>query len=332
MNRFEIALGKEPPNIEPAPELMKERPKPGPSRDVNDPVVQDGLIQQCLQSAQGRLRLAASMTEPLQAQLNSNSFARRFLSMEQLPDGALPAYDKDRGVTAYTIAEDGQNIQAISRSNRVFAPLFEIASNPEISLSQMRQRPSESFNRARQQAFQAIRNMEEEMCLSLLAGMTNSSERNLYTNEQTLSRDVFTEAFSMIERSDLRVNHVLMNENHYSEMLGWGREFIDAQDHYVRRPDAGVMGGIWDATITTSRAVPAGEIYLLAEPQFVGHMPVRTPITVLSADNPERMTLGWAIFENIGMACLNPTSVVRVNLITPIETQFLASCVVGGRA
>jgi hypothetical protein len=332
MNRYELALGKEPPPIEPPKPVEEPKPK-SPPRDTSDPAFRDDLVRRSLQTGQGRMRLATALQEPIRTRINYNSFVRRFFTVEELPDGALPVYDKAPGTEAYVIAENGQNISNIPRgTRRVHIPLFEIASNPTIPLTRLRERPSEEVNQAQFRAFQDIRNVEEELGMTLLNGLTNvSAESLLITNELRLTREIFTESFSTMERSDFRVNQILMNENHYTEMLDWGRGFID-ENHHPPFREAGILGNIWDATITVSRAVPAGEIYMLAEPQFVGHMPVRTSLTVLSADDPETRRIGWSCFENLGMGCLNPSSVLRVQLMRPPEPQFMASCIIGGRA
>jgi len=65
---------------------------------------------------------------------------RKAFFVEQLPDGALPIYDKDPNVTAYVIGEEGENIVAVAKPKRVLFPLFEIASNPEIQLTEVKSR------------------------------------------------------------------------------------------------------------------------------------------------------------------------------------------------
>jgi hypothetical protein len=72
------------------------------------------------------------------------------------------------------------------------------------------------------------------------------------------------------------------------------------------------MGSIWGAQIILSESIPQGEFYVMAEPEFVGVLPVRTGLTVLSADDPSRAEAGWTCFENIGMACCNPNAVFRI--------------------
>lgn len=316
MNRYDLALGKNPLPID--PELKQSD--------------RYRFIHENVQSATGRLKLAASMIEPIRSDLNYNSFARRVLTVEQLPDGALPVYNKGQGITAYTVGEQAQNILAISKYNRVIVPLFEIADNLGIQLTQVKERNYDLIERVPARASQVIRNMEEELCLSLMNGLASSSDRNFITNEKTLNQDVFTGAFSALEQTDFRVAQIVMNENNYSEMLGWGREFVDEKS-VVNLNDytaEGILGGIWGATITVSRAIPNGDIYFMAEPQFVGHMPIQTDVTVLSADDPGRQMIGWSIFESVGMTMVNPSSVLRVRLENPVQTQFLDSCVVGG--
>ena len=90
------------------------------------------IIADYLKTAGGRVRLAASMTQPLRIRRDYTSVGRKTFLVEQLPDGALPYYDKDANVTAYVIGEEGENILAIQKPRRVIFPLFEIASNPVI--------------------------------------------------------------------------------------------------------------------------------------------------------------------------------------------------------
>ena len=90
-------------------------------------------------------KLAASMTQPLRLRRDYTSVGRKTFLVEQLPDGALPIYDKDPDVTAFVVGEEGENILAITKPRRVIFPLFEIASNPEIPLTQIKERTLRSY-------------------------------------------------------------------------------------------------------------------------------------------------------------------------------------------
>jgi hypothetical protein len=106
------------------------------------------LISDYIGSAAGRAKLAASMTQPLRLRRDYMAVGRKTFLVEQLPDGALPIYDKDPDVTAYVVGEEGENILAITKPRRVIFPLFEIASNPEIPLTQIKERRFDLIERA----------------------------------------------------------------------------------------------------------------------------------------------------------------------------------------
>ena len=65
--------------------------------------VKNQIIAENIRTAAGRQKLAASMIQPLRNRRDYNAVARRAFYVEQLPDGALPIYDKDADVTAYVI-------------------------------------------------------------------------------------------------------------------------------------------------------------------------------------------------------------------------------------
>ena len=110
--------------------------------------VKQRVIGELIKTPQGRAKLAASMTQPLRLRRDYASVGRKTFLVEQLPDGALPIYDKDPDVTAFVVGEEGQNILAVTKPRRVIFPLFEIASNPEIPLTQIKERRFDLIERA----------------------------------------------------------------------------------------------------------------------------------------------------------------------------------------
>jgi len=114
-----------------------------------------------MKTAAGRAKLAASMIQPLRLRRDYTSVGRKTFLVEQLPDGALPIYDKDPNVTAYVVGEEGQNILAITKPRRVIFPLFEISSNPEIPLTQIKERRYDLIERAQDLAKAEIQAEED---------------------------------------------------------------------------------------------------------------------------------------------------------------------------
>jgi len=61
----------------------------------------------------------------------------------------------------------------------------------------------------------------------------------------------------------------------------------------------GLYGKIFGADIIVSKIVPPGTAYAVADPEFVGVMPVRQDISVIPADEPRRLSLGWVVYEEL---------------------------------
>lgn len=276
------------------------------------------IISQYIQTPQGRAKLAASMTQPLRTRRDYTSVGRKTFLVEQLPDGALPIYDKDPDVTAYVVGEEGQNIMAITKPRRVIFPLFEIASNPEIPLTQIKERRFDLIERSQDLARAQIQAAEDERVFSVLDAIAVNGFDSLagQTNADIpvvapISGAVMADAYALIERHDLRVARVFMNARDYSDIRKWGRDILDIETQRVLL-QTGLQATLWGAQIITSRLVPVGTVYVCCEPEHFGRIPVRTELTVLSADDPKARTIGFSCFENLGIGAFNPRGLTRL--------------------
>lgn len=77
--------------------------------DVISNELKQQIIGEYMKTASGRAKLAASMVQPLRLRRDYTSVGRKTFLVEQLPDGALPIYDKDPNVSAFVVGEEGQN-------------------------------------------------------------------------------------------------------------------------------------------------------------------------------------------------------------------------------
>jgi hypothetical protein len=188
--------------------------------------VKQQIIGDYIKTASGRAKLAASMIQPLRLRRDYSSVARKAFLVEQLPDGALPIYDKDPNVTAFVVGEEGENI---------------------------------------------------------------------------------------LETHDLRVARVFCNALDFADMRKWGRDVLDPETQGSLLK-TGLMGTLWGAQVIVTRKVAPGYVYVTAEPEFFGRIPVRTELTVLSADDPKARRIGFSVFENLGIGCHNPLALTRVKI------------------
>lgn len=244
---------------------------------------------------------------------------RKAFYVEQLPDGALPIYDKDPNVTAYVVGEEGQNIVAVAKPKRVLFPLFEVASNPEIQLTEIKARRFDLIERSVDLAKAEIQAEEDRKVFAVMdalaADPTNPNPDIPVTGN--LTANALADAFANVERTDMRVANVFCNAKDYADLRKWDRDTLDIETQ-ASLLKTGLMAVVWGAKLIVSRIVPEGVVYVCGEPEFFGRIPVRTELTVLSADDPRNRLIGFSIFENIGIGAYNPYSLQRL-LITRVQ-------------
>lgn len=306
MNRYDIALKKSPPKRSvPVPEKKVEQAKRGLSQEQKQ-----GIITEYMSTSGGRERLATSMIEPFRQRLNARSFARRLLIVDQLPNGAIQIYNKDDpSATAYVIDNNDQ-VQAINL-DRVILPALEISSNPSIPLSELRERNirGNQIERVQDQALRDFVNEEETKAIAIF-NAARSENINLNSIDDLTTR-IIANVISTIERLDLRAANILMNNQDF--IIARSILSRDVLDIETNREiiETGRIATIFGAQINVSSNVPLGEIYVLAEPRFVGVLSERN-ISCLSADDPAMRRVGFSFFEQIGMGCLNSNCVKKI--------------------
>lgn len=271
------------------------------------------VISKYISSAEGRRKLAASMIQPLRVRRDYTSVLRKAFLVEDLPDGALPIYDRDPDVTAFVIGEEGENVLNYIKPRRIIFPLFEIASNPSIPITQLKERRYDLIERSQDLAKSEIQAEEDTRGFSILdavAADPNAPNPDIPVGAP-ITPDVLADSFADIERHDLRVARIFMNAKDYTDVRKFGRDILDVESQAALLA-TGLMANLWGAKIIVSRIVPVGFVYVLAEPEYVGRIPVRTELTVMSADVPQERTVGFSIFEHLGIGSHNPRALSRM--------------------
>ena len=273
------------------------------------------ILSKHVKTAAGRQRIAASMVQPLRKRRDYSSVGRKGFYVEQLPDGALPIYDKDAEVAAYVIGEEGDNIISVVKPKRVMFPLFEIAANPEIPLTEIKARRFDLIERSVDLGSAEIMAEEDRKIFAVMDAICDdpTSPNQDIPVTGNLTSNALADAFAAIERNDIRVATIFCNAKDYSDLRKWDRDILDP-DSQAQLLKTGIRAGVWNATIITSRVVPEGTVYVCGEPEFFGRMPVRTDLTILSADNPRARLIGFSMFEQLGIGIFNPYAIVRLKI------------------
>lgn len=270
------------------------------------------VIAQALSTEEGRIALAQAMVEPIRRSLEYQAVGRKLLMVDELPQGALARYERDVASVAYVIARRGGVPTQIVEGEEVLVPTFEIAAHPTVRLSEIKSRRFYIVDRAQIKAKEAIQKEEDTNIFNALLAAANASG-NVVTNFGTLAVASLNTAFRMIESSDLVCAKLVMHAVQFASVRGFGKAFYDeaTQREIIT---TGLYGHLYTADIHVSSRMPTNVVLAVASPDTVGAFPVRQQITVLPADDPKRLRLGWVIFEEVGIVVLNSYSTARINM------------------
>ena len=264
------------------------------------------LMTKMLASQAGRKRIAASIQEPLRKLRDYQAIGRKAMLIDELPDGALPIYDRDVDTPAYVVGEEGESVQKVVKATRLLVPIFELASNPTVPFTQVKERRFDIVARIKKKSKDELFRKEDNIIFSALeaAGANNTVNSQVSVAAASFGMDDMATAFSQVETHGHRVDKVFMNAQEYRYFRNAGRDYIDfeTQRELLR---TGYLGLLWGAQIFMSPEITAGKIILTAEPEYIGVVPVRIDLTVIPADQPTLRQFGWSVFEAIGVGIHN---------------------------
>lgn len=270
------------------------------------------LIAQALETDEGRVALAQAMVEPIRRALEYQAVGRKLLMVDELPQGALARYERDVRSTAHVISRRGGVPDEIQEGEEVLVPTFEIATNPQIRLSEIKARRFYIVDRAQIKAKEAIQKEEDTNIFTALLASVNAAHTVTATGG-ALTLTALNQAFATIEAHDLTVAKIVMHAQRYADVRNFGKTVYDeATQREVLT--SGLFGHLWTADIHVSSRMPTTTVLLLAPADYVGAFPIRQDITVLPADDPKKLRLGWVIYEEIGIVIINDYAVARVNV------------------
>jgi hypothetical protein len=292
------------------------------------------MIKQALMTQEGKIALGQAMANPIRKNLDYQGVGRKALVVDPLPQGALPIYDRDIDVGAVVVSSNGAAPESRVFGDRVTVPEFEIVSNPTVRIAEVKRRRFNVVDRAQQKARQEIQAQEDANVFSALdfagdsssGGGTNAKQSNLdnYTGqspglagghpEGELSKHGMLTLKRLIDRWDLVTSKYFLNINEFTDILNWesaGAAGHSSVDPVTQREllQTGLYGHLFGADIVVSKVVPAGTVFAVADPEFVGVMPVRQDIEVLPADEPKQLKLGWVVSEIVGIGVVNTRGV-----------------------
>ena len=270
------------------------------------------LIAQAMDTPEGRVALAQAMVEPIRRALEYQAVGRKLLMVDELPQGAYARYEKDVRATAYVIPRRGAVPDMIVEGEEILVPTFEIAVNPTVRISEVKARRYYIVDRAQIKAKEAIQKEEDTQIFTAINAAVPAANQIVSTGG-ALSLSALNQAFAAVEQHDLTVGKVVCHALRYADIRAWGQTVFD-QATQKEVLTTGLFGHIFTADIHVSSRVPNTYVFVLAPAEYVGAFPVRQDITVLPADDPKKLRLGWVVYEEVGIVVVNDYAIARVEV------------------
>ena len=275
------------------------------------------IIAQALETDEGRTALAQAMVEPIRRSLEYQAVGRKLVMVDELPQGALARYERDVASTAHVVARRGAVPDQIQEGEEILVPTWEIAANPTIRLSEIKARRFYIVDRAQIKAKEAIQKEEDTQIFNaLIAAADNraaAGDPQVVTDIGTLSTTSLNSAFRFIEQHDLVATKIVVHANRYADIRTFGKDFYDeATQREILT--TGLYGHLWTADIHVSSRMDPNTVLIVASPDTVGAFPIRQDITVLPADDPKKLRLGWVIYEEVGIAIINDYAISKIEV------------------
>jgi len=277
-----------------------------------------------MNSTAGRQMLSTEFTKLFKEYRDYVGIGRRFLRVDPLGQGVSASYDTDPKFGAVCIDQDGETPLSMTNTSRFNVNTFEITCPVEFSLSGALEARFNLLDRIRDKGMVEIHRKEDKIIFAALD--TASTDLGVFTPGSLVpavnqvSPEALIAAKSTIKSNYLNPVHALWHPKASAWIESLSREWLDpeTQADLVRAGSIGTYLGLKhynSPEVVNSTDADGNEIgngYIMAEAEYLGRMPMRKDITVLPMDSPKRLTLGYNIFEIIGVTVLNTNAVVKL--------------------
>lgn len=255
---------------------------------------------------------------PIKDMIDYDGWIRKIFRVRSLGQGEYFRLAKDVRAPAFVIGQDGQGVESRMIGRYVVPTEFKIGSFPTIDIETVEQMNYDVLDRAQSTARQEIMLEEDRRGLALLE--IGAKAMNTVSSFVTLGIGAFEDVRFQVERHRLTVEKFLINRAELSDVV---KTMSSAVDPVTERELllAGYIGSILNAVILTSAGVagesqsvvPAGTMYAVAGPEYLGEMAIRTELfsEPFNMFAQRKFVKGWAFGEIIGFVLGNPRAVAK---------------------
>lgn len=219
-------------------------------------------------------------------------------------------YVKDLNSHAAIYADDTMIPRLQIEGEVINVPISTISSDDTtISIRRLMIQRYNYLDRVRTLSGQTVAMIEDRHVLNLMETLLQgrSEDRTapehaeqIVTSTNTLLQKADLVALrKLISQNDIPVSSYLMHKGRIEDVLLWGQNEID-QLTQREMLETGAKYAFFGTKIIVSRIVDRNSVYVFAEPEYVGRMPIFKDLTTMLTDTPNKLEKGLFMWEMIG--------------------------------
>ncbi len=267
-------------------------------------------------TGEGFALVGQELALPIKAIIDYEGFIRKVLRVRTLAQGELFRIAKDVRATAYVVGQDGQSIESRAVGTYILPDEALITSYPEVALQELYQINFDVLDRMQDTARQEIEREEDKRGVRLLDRMSQAV--NSVSTFASMSVSVLENLRYQVERHALIVDKFLINRAELSDIqinMSGNVDPVTQREWNL----AGYVGRWLGAHFLTAagtgvqEVVPAGTVYAVTAPEYVGEMGIRIelfsePYNLLPMKQAAK---GFAFIEQVGFGGPNSRAVAK---------------------
>jgi hypothetical protein len=269
------------------------------------------LLSRWLRTEGGLMKIAANLGNPVRNQLDYKGIGRKFVIVEQIPDGIPIYYDKDLPKVPCTkIGADGATRFVEMKGIRVYLDAFAIAGRPKIPYDQLYTLKYKPIARTKDRLIEGMELQEDLLWFGLFESNSEVANTKVVSTGDLFKPDL-AKVFARVEDHRLVVRNVLMSAYGTAGIRSWTFEHMDQLGMQEVR-ETGYLGAMWGANFWVSDQIPKGTLYATCDPKFLAWEPIRKDVEVIPANDPDNLWLGFTGYLYAAMNFFNPLGIAKL--------------------
>jgi len=272
----------------------------------------EAAVMRAFQSPEGMRKLAQNLEEPVKDQLDYKSITSNAVVREQVNPGEPLVYDPDfEDAEALVVGEDGTTLIKELVGSRITLNAFDMAAIVKVPWAQLTERRFKAVIRAREKLSEAMAIKYDLLNFASMAVQGAAGGTTAQALSGRLTKRGLTLAIGELRKNRVPPGGLYSSVSGMIDILNFNRD--DFTPSYMEEAlDTGFIGSLWGIPIYISDQLTNGYAYLCGVPQLTAWNPIRKDVTIVLADEPTQLWLGFVIYMRMGLTWHNSKAVCEI--------------------